>query len=125
MRKLISLLLVVLFAGTAYATPYIHNHVNADGALAASPDPAQTVLISDNASHIFTVTNQIWYDLFYNGTGGCIVRLMKTNAKASYPAEPVSTGTKHSYIIHGNTNFINYSGCNSGTAPNNSVLHLM
>lgn len=126
MKAFIITLAFLFICTMAAAAPYIHNNISADGALGAAPDPIQTVLIADNYSHTVTVTNQIWYDLAYNGSGTCIIRLMNTTTKASWPAEQVqSGGPVHSYMIHGNTKFINYSGCNGGTAPANSILHLM
>jgi hypothetical protein len=97
--------------------------VYADGALGASPDPLQTVLIADNFSHTAAITNQIWYDLVYQGTAICYYRLMATNVKASYVQEAIPSGTTNSYLFSGNVKFINYSGC-YGTATANSVLHL-
>lgn len=89
----------------------------------ASPDPLLTVLIGDDYSHTAPLTGRIWYELAYNGSGTCYVRLMNTTTKASYPKEAVSNGSTHSYVVHPNTAYLNYSGCNSG-ASSNSILHL-
>lgn len=115
---------LVVFATSAMAgVPYLNPKVWAEGALGASPDPTQTITITDNYSHTITVTNQIWYDLWYNGSAGCIVRLMNTSTKASWAAETVPAAGSISYLIHANTKFINYSGC-YGSSTVNSILHL-
>jgi hypothetical protein len=115
--------LILLVAVSAYATPYINQSVWADGALGASPDPLQTILITDNYSHVKAITNQIWYDLVYQNTGTCYIRLMNTNVKGSYVQESISSGNTSSYVLHGNVKYINYSGC-AGTSSLTSVLHL-
>ena len=110
-------------ASVASAAPYLHTKINTDGVLqGAAPDPLQTIKIADDYSHTYSVTGNIWYDLVYQGSGTCIIRLMNTNAKESYTAETVTQGQPHTYLIHGNTNFINYSGC-KGSSPANSVIH--
>lgn len=115
-------LCAVAFAGTPYVNPNLHT----DGTLGPTPDPFQTILVSDNLSHTITLTNQVWYDLAYRGSGtGCIIRLMGTTTKATWPAEPVANGSVSSYMFNSKVKFFNYSGCNSGTAPQNSILHLM
>jgi hypothetical protein len=115
--------LILLAAVTAYAVPYINQGVYADGALGASPDPLQTILITDSYSHTKTVTNQIWYDLVFQGSGTCYIRLMNTNVKASYVQESLVAGMVHSYLLSGSVKYINYSSC-AGTASATSVLHL-
>ncbi len=122
---IITALLMTLCAVAFAGVPYINQNVHADGALGSSPDPFQTVLISDNYSHTVTLTNQIWYDLSFRGSGTCIIRLMGTTTKATWPAEPVANGSASSYLFNSKVKFFNYSGCNSGTAPQNSILHLM
>jgi hypothetical protein len=123
--KTIVAILVLLVAVTVAAAPYSHNNLSVDGALGAAPDPLQTVLISDNYSHTVNVKGNLWYELIYNGSSTCYVRLMNTVTKANYVLEPVKAGANHSYLINTNTNFLNYSGCQGGTPPLNSILHLM
>jgi hypothetical protein len=121
MKKLI-IISLVLIATMAQAAPYLHTNINTDGVLqGAAPDPNQTTVVPDNNSHTYSVKANIWYDLIYQGAGTCIVRLMNTVTKASWVAETVAAGGTHTYLIHGNTNYLNYSGClGSGK---NSVLH--
>jgi hypothetical protein len=121
--KILVVMALMCLAIQAYAVPYINPKVYADGALGASPDPLQTVLIADNFSHTATISNQIWYDIVYQGAATCYYRLMATNVKATYVQEAIPAGTTNSYLFSGNVKFINYSGC-YGTATANSVLHL-
>ena len=118
-----AMLLLAVATSAMGDVPYLNPHVWTAGALGASPDPKQTVQIADNYSHNIPITNQIWYDLWFNGTSGCIVRLMNTTTKASWPAEPVQAYSRMSYLLHSNVKYLNYSGC-YGSASVNSILHL-
>jgi hypothetical protein len=121
--KILVVIASLMLSVTAYAVPYINQGVWADGALGASPDPLQTILITSQASQTKAITNQIWYDLVYQNTGTCYIRLMNTNVKASYVQESIPAGGVSSYVLSSGVKFINYSGC-AGTSGMTSVLHL-
>ena len=119
MKTLIAITLVMALACPAFAVPYIHNGIYADGALAAAPNPSLTVAILNNNSQTVNVKSNIWYDLVNASATGCIIRLMNTTTITNWVSETIPSGNTHSYMINQNTNYINYSGCNGG------YLHLM
>jgi len=127
MKKLIlSFLLLCSTTAIVEAAPYVHQTLFVDGMVQnLAPDPLQTVLITDNFSHTVNVSTKLWYDLIYRGSGTCLIRLMNTATKASWAPEVIPANGTHSYTINSNTNYINYSGCNGGTSPTNSILHIM
>jgi len=112
---------ILLIATQALATPYVNTKINADGALGPTPNPSLTVLISDDYSHTVAMDSNLWYELIYQGSGTCYVRLMGTTTKASWVKELV-INNYHSYLINNGTKYINYSGC-KGTATANSLIH--
>lgn len=86
----------------------------------SAANPLLTQLISDNLSHILTLSSVqasslnpiIYFSLHFNGTGtGCQVRLMHTATKASWVAYPIAAASTFGQGIHPNTAYINYSGC--------------
>ena len=94
----------------AYSTGYFQVQTEA-------PNPSLTILITDNLSHMITLSTTsaapiLYYSLRFNGTGtGCQTRLMHTATKASWVAYPVTAGGIFGAGINPNTLFINYTGC--------------
>lgn len=132
MKKLISPLTVILIltAATVFAE-MVKNSGNLNDVQGAAPDPSLTILISDNLSHNVSLSGMLWYDLVYQGSSTCYVRLMKDTTKASWIQESVQTMTNHSYVVYSkqrspsvNVLWLNYSGC-YGSATANSVIHRM
>ena len=115
--------ILLLVATAAQAVPYANPKLYADGTLGPAPDPLQTVML-DNYSHTVSLANSLWFELIYQGSATCYVRIMNTPTKASWAAEPVAAGASKAYIVNGNAKWLNYSGC-YGTSTANSVLHLM
>ena len=100
----------------------------------SAPDPLLTLAITSNASNtinlrtvpIPTASTAYWptnpillFTLTYGGAANaCIVRLMNTTNKASWPYYPVvttpaTTPATFTKAINPNTLYINYSGCSS------------
>ena len=131
MKTLSLIVALLLTASMALATGGKLAHTNpqqitgGEPIQGAAPDPTLTILISDAYSHNVTLTDRLWYDLVFNGTGTCYVRLMGNTTKASWTQEPVTTGTSHSYVVNpGRAVYLNYSGCTPAAAPANSIIHL-
>lgn len=132
MKKLILIAILCLIPALAFAGSMVKtfDDLNIQG---ASSDPLLNALISTNASTVVSLKDAkgkkyTWFNLLYNGTGTCIVRVMNTNAKASYPAIPVAVQGQFGRVVHGNALFLNYSGCagttTTSTGTSNSILEL-
>jgi hypothetical protein len=133
MKSFAILILVVLFASPASAGSLAATF---DGVLiqGGAPDPLLTTLITSDASTNVSLLDSkgkklTWFSLTYSGSGTCIVRLMNTTTKASYPPIPVPNGSSYSNVVHKNSLFLNHSGCGGTsttiTGTGNSVIELM
>lgn len=133
MKRLLALIVLIAFLPIPSFAGTLAETFDGIVIMGAAPDPLLTTLIEDDSSHTMSLLDTqskkyTWIGLTYNGTGTCVVRMMKTNAPTSYPAYKVAPGGVFDRVIHKNAKFFNYSGCAGTTASNtgtgNSIIEL-
>jgi hypothetical protein len=136
MKQLILAAIVVLMAGHVFAKDYMHVWATYDagGTMVQgfAPDPLKSVIVPDNSRHNMTLFSSVLgINIIYNGTGGCIFRLLNTNATSGLSSTPtyvVPAAGSFGRIVNQNALFGQYSGCynSSPTAANpQSIIEKM
>lgn len=132
MKKMLLLLALVLIPSIVFAGSLAQTFdgLNIQG---ASSNPLANTLITDGYSHTVSLKDAqgrkyTWFNMNYNGSGTCLVRIMKTTTKVTYPAFPVSSQTTFGRVVNKEALYVNYSSCKGTTwasgGAGNSVLEL-
>lgn len=115
MKKLIILVICLLFTVCAWAGSTLPRDDSGNGTIiqGPAPDGLLSQFLTVNSTTI-NMTDRIWWQV--TSPVDCKYRLLPTATatKGSYPAFTITAGTPKSMVVHRNSRFVSYSGCALG-----------
>ena len=115
MKKLIILLFCLLLSVCAWAGSTLPRDDSGNGTVIQGPAPDSTLsqFLTVNSTQI-NMTDRLWWSV--KSPVDCKYRLLPTATavRGSYPAFTITAATPLGKVVHRNSRFVTYSGCDRG-----------